>query len=375
MRTRTNHGGRALRLGMGAVALLAVTATTVGAQGSPAPGGAATDGRLTVSVPPGYLARGAARLSARETGTPVAVAEHATEDEVLARIRSGDPTLDVVLLSGPAAASLAADGFLAALDARSVPNLEGLYAEAFSLPHDPGNRFSAPYAWGTTGLCARTDLLPVTPTGWSDLLSPADGVAGRTTLMADPRWLLLPAQKALGLSANTTDAAELEQARGLLAATAPTLQALDSTTFHQRLVSGEASLVQAWDAWCDYAIADPAAAGQVAWVAPAEGSDLWVDVLAIPTASPDRAAAAAFIDLVLRPKVHVRVTEDLLYKVPGREAMARLDPALVARFPNLAMTPAELVAGEMLLDVGDAGATYQAIAAEVAAAVTADGAP
>jgi len=61
------------------------------------------------------------------------------------------------------------------------------------------------------------------------------------------------------------------------------------------------------------------------------------------------------------------VVENLLYKVPNRAAMEQVAPELLARFPNLSMTPAELLAQEALVDLGDATATYQAIAAEIAA--------
>ena len=73
-----------------------------------------------------------------------------------------------------------------------------------------------------------------------DLLEPSEELDGKVTMMATDRWLLLPAQKALGFSANTTDPEELEQVTELLIEAKDHLLAYDDTTFYSRLVSGEA---------------------------------------------------------------------------------------------------------------------------------------
>ena len=62
--------------------------------------------------------------------------------------------------------------------------------------------------------------------------------------------------------------------------------------------------------------------------------------------SKNKEAAHAFIDYILRPDVHSWVVENILYKVPNQAAMEMVDPALVEAFPNLGMTPAELLTQE-----------------------------
>ncbi len=59
--------------------------------------------------------------------------------------------------------------------------------------------------------------------------------------MTTERWLALPALKALGYSINTTDDAQLQEAKDLLIASKDDLLAYDDTTFYSRLVSGEAN--------------------------------------------------------------------------------------------------------------------------------------
>jgi spermidine/putrescine transport system substrate-binding protein len=183
-------------------------------------------------------------------------------------------------------------------------------------------------------------------------------------MLATERWLMLPAQKALGFSVNTTDEGEMEQVKDVLTATKDTLLAYDDTTFYARLVSGEAVLVEAWDGWCNYGIADDP---NIEFVVPEEGSDLWTDTMVILGSSENKEAAHAFIDYILDPEVHTWVVENILYKVPNQAAMEAIDPSLIETFPNLGMTSEELFQGEQLVDLGDAAPMYTQIATEIAA--------
>ena len=302
------------------------------------------------------------------TGIDLTIANHATNEEIVAKLTAGgDSGIDVAFVSGQFAQALAEFGVLAELDHSQIPNLQNLYPEATQLAYDPGNVYSAPYAWGTTGLCYRSDLLSEAPTSWNDLLQPSEEASGRTTMLATERWLMLPAQKALGFSVNTTDPAEMEQVKEVLSATKDTLLTYDDTTFYSRLVSGEAVLVEAWDGWCNYGIADPDVGSDIAFVVPEEGSDLWTDTMVILDSSQNKEAAHAFIDFILDPEIHTWVVENILYKVPNQAAMEAIDPSLVETFPNLGMTPEQLFEGEELVDLGEAAPMYTQIATEIAA--------
>lgn len=318
---------------------------------------------LTISNWDAYTPEGLVPGFEDGSGASVEFTTHATNEEIVAKIiQSGGEGYDVVFVSAQFAQQLEAAGLLLDIDPELIPNLSQLAPEAFELDSDPGLAFSVPYTWGTTGLCYRSDVVTEAPTSWMDLLAPSEELQGRVTMMATDRWLLLPAQKALGFSANTVDEAELEQVTDLLIEAKGSLLAYDDTTFYSRLVSGEADLVEAWDGWCNYGIAENP---DIEFVVPEEGSDLFVDTMVILNTTDSPEAAHAFINWVLDPVNHAQVAELVLYKVPNPAAMESLDPALLEQFPNLAMTPAELLEQEQLVDVGDATLVYTDIVAEV----------
>jgi spermidine/putrescine transport system substrate-binding protein len=301
-----------------------------------------------------------------EYGTSVELALHATNEEIVGKLLQSDGEgYDVAFVSGQFAQQLEEAGLLAPIDHDLVPNMSNLYPDALEMEHDPGLEFSVPYTWGTTGICYRSDLVPAAPSSWNDILQPAPENVGKMTMLATDRWLMLPAQKALGFSVNTTDDDELAQVQDLLTSAKANLLAYDDTTFYSRLVSGEANLVVAWDGWCNYGIAENPA---IEFVVPEEGSDLWTDTMVILKSSENKEAAHAFIDWVLEPANHQAVAELVYYKVPNKGAMEGLDPAMIEQFPNLGMTPGELLEQEQLLDVGDDMPKYTELVAQVTSA-------
>ena len=318
--------------------------------------------KIVISNWDGYMPADLLENFTKETGIEAELSVHATNEEVMGKVVAGGGTgYDVLFVSSPFAEALQKLNLSAELDHGKIPNISNLYPQAMSLPHDQGNRFSVPYAWGTTGLCYRSDLVD-TPVSWNDLLTPADDLKGKITMLATDRWLLAAGFLALGHSVNETDEAKLEATKQLLIEAKKNLLAYDDATFYTKLVSGEASMTHAWDGWCNYGTGENA---DIKYVIPQEGSDLWVDTMVIAQASENKDAAHAFINYVLQAPVGQWVAENILYKSPNQAAMENIDPALLEQFPNLAITPDELLGYEQLLDVGADQKAYARTVTEI----------
>ena len=321
---------------------------------------------LVVSNWDGYMAPDAIEAFTNATGEPAELVLHATNEEIMGKLIAGKGAgYDVVFVSSPFAEVLNNLGLAETLDHAKIPNLANLYEAATKLEHDPGNTFSLPYAWGTTGLCYRSDLMDEAPDSWKDLLEPSEALVGKTTMLATDRWLLAAGFLADGMSVNETDPDKLAQVRDELIAAKKTLLAYDDTTFYSKLVSGEATLVHAWDGWCNYGIAENP---EIKYVVPEEGSALWVDTMVILKSAEHKDAAYAFVNFILDEANHRWAAENILYKVPNQPAMAGLDPAMIEAFPNMGYSPDELLGYEQLRDVGEAQRDYARIVSEIRAA-------
>jgi spermidine/putrescine transport system substrate-binding protein len=85
-------------------------------------------------------------------------------------------------------------------------------------------------------------------------------------------------------------------------------------------------------------------------------------------ASQNKDGAFKFINYILDAGNHRWAAENILYKVPNKAAMDGLSPDLIAQFPNMGMTPAELLELEQLRDVGDATRAYSKAVSAIKAA-------
>ena len=328
-------------------------------------GAAQAADKIVISNWDGYMPADMAERFKAATGIDLEVSLHATNEEIMGKVvAGGGKGYDVLFVSSPFAEALNELGLAAKIDAAKIPNMANLYPQANELAYDPGNSFSAPYAWGTTGICYRADLVDGTPDSWADLLAPDDGLKDKITMLATDRWLMAAGMLARGYSVNETDQAKIDEVKTDLIAAKQNLLAYDDTTFYSKLVSGEASLVHAWDGWCNYGRAENT---EIKYVIPKEGTDLWVDTMVIPEASENKAAAHAFINFVLGQDTGKWVAENIMYKVPNKAAMEALDPGYVASFPNIGYNPADMLKQEQLRDLGAAQKAYTKAVSEILA--------
>lgn len=326
---------------------------------------ALAEGKIVISNWDGYMPKDLPEKFKAATGIEVEVALHATNEEIMGKVVAGKGKgYDVLFVSSPFAEVLNKLGLSASIDHGQIPNMANLYGEANNLAYDAGNKFSVPYAWGTTGLCYRSDLVEGEPSSWNDLLKPVDALKGKVTMLATDRWLMAAGMLAKGYSVNETDDGKIGEVRDLLIDAKKNLLAYDDTTFYSKLVSGEASLVHAWDGWCNYGIAENA---KIKYIIPKEGTDLWVDTMVVTSASQHKEAAHKFINYVLEAETGKWVAENILYKVPNKAAMDALDKALFDSYPNLGMQPASLMKQEQLRDLGDAQKAYTKAVTEITA--------
>ncbi len=312
-----------------------------------------------------YMPDDLAATVEEETGATVEVTNHATNEEMVAKVTgSGGGGIDVVFGSQPYLQAFAEEGLLEPIDTASLEGWDNLDPEAQQLAEVDGQPYFVPYTWGTTGICYRKDLVDEPPTSWRDLLQPEEQYRGKVTMMGTERWAVLPAQKALGYSVNTTDPDEMAEVKELMLEAKPNLLAYDDTTFYERLVSGEAVMVEAWDGWCNYGTAENP---DIEFAVPEEGSDLWVDAMAVLKSSDAKEASYAFIDTVLEAENHAWAAENILYVVPNEAAMESLPTDLTTQFETLGARREEVLQGENMTDIGDAASLYNQIITEVTA--------
>ena len=93
-----------------------------------------------------------------EYGVKVNYLIYESQEEAIANMKAGK-IYDVVVMESRFIPQLVRENRLAELDQKNLDNTKNLSANFRELAYDPGNHYSIPYNWGTTGLIVRSDLV------------------------------------------------------------------------------------------------------------------------------------------------------------------------------------------------------------------------
>ena len=258
---------------------------------------------------------------AAEHGMKVKTATYETPEEAAQAIRRGE-AWDVVVLEPQFLPGLVAEGLLAEIEYRNVPNSKNVSDNFRDLSYDPGNRHAVPYSFGTTGLIVRSDLAP-SVRRWSDLWNP--GLAGQIAVREQMRELTAIALLSLGHPPNSEDPEHLEEAlaRLIQLGKAATFVGPEAGEAVPGLLNGNYVVLQGWAE--DYRMA-LAGHPSIAYVLPEEGTLLWYDVFAVPSRSRHRREAERLIDYLLRPEVSARIASENGYASANAAALPSIKP-------------------------------------------------
>lgn len=297
----------------------------------------------------------------RELGVKVTYDTYESNEELLAKIQAGASGYDIIVPSNYIVEILIAAGQLDPLSQEWLPNLPNLAPRFRSPPYDAGNRYSVPYQWGTSGIAYRSDRVRGKVDAWRVLWY--EEHAGKITMLDDMREVIGAALKVLGYSLNSTDEAQLAEAKTLCIEQKRLLKAYVSAAVKPQLIAGDVWLAQLWSGDAFQAMREQPA---IRYAIPKEGSAIWADNLCIPRSAPHRRAAHAFIDYVLRPPVAAAISNAVGYGCPNEAARPliaeplRSDPAL---YP-----PAEILDRlEWIVDLGAATRLYDRLWTEIKA--------
>jgi spermidine/putrescine-binding protein len=208
------------------------------------------------------------------------------------------------------------------LDHDSLGNLDNLAPAFRDAGFDPGNRFSVPWATGTTGIGYDATVFDEPP-GYDVFLD--EEFAGRATVLNEIRDAFALALFSLGRDPNTRSASDISDAADQLVAMKAVIRGFDSEDYLDLLADGELVAAHAYSS--DVLLAKERNPN-LEFTLPAEGALRWVDSLAIPVGAPSAANAHRFIDYYLRPEVAARVSEFIQADTGNEAALDLLSDSL-----------------------------------------------
>jgi spermidine/putrescine transport system substrate-binding protein len=258
----------------------------------------------------------------REFGVRVRYAVYESNEEMLARVMSGNSGWDVVFPTSYLIEPMREYDLLSALDHRKLTNVQHL-DPVFQKPvWDADLRWGVPYMWNATGICY-SKKLPEPPEAWADMWEPA--MQGRMTMLDDPVDVFGACLKLLGYSINTRDPEQLRAAQKEAIEQKELLRAYINAEVRDQLIAGDVLAAQLWSTTAQQAIDE---SPDIAFCYPEEGFALYADVAAVLRESRRKELAHAFLNYLLRPEVAAGVVRGARTATANGSARALLDPAL-----------------------------------------------
>jgi spermidine/putrescine transport system substrate-binding protein len=294
--------------------------------------------RLNVFNWSDYVAPDTIENFAREFSADVRYMVYESNEEMLAKVLSGNSGWDVVFPSNYFIEPMLANRLLAPLDHAQLPNLANLDPFLNTPRWDPHLENSVPYMWGATGIVYR---MPLKPASWADLWDV--GLKGRLTMLDDPADAMGAALKKLHLSLNTSNAAEMQRAKAELVQQKPIVRAYLNAEARDQVAAGDLLAAQLWATTSAQAM--EAAPGKLGFTYPAEGFALYADNAVILRESRRPQLAHQFINYLLRPDVAANIVK-ASKTATANLAARRMLPAEIRDNPVLYPDPATLARGE-----------------------------
>ncbi len=230
-------------------------------------------------------------------------------DEILARLRGGQGSFDIVTPNAAFLPALVKAGVLEPIDYSAIPNTSGYFAE-FNKPEwntFDGSTWGAPVEWGNGPMVYRPDLIDNVPTSWMQLADPE--YKGKVAMWDDGFGHIIVMAKTLGFAEpNRLTSGQLDQVvegltkiRENARVVAPSLGDLSDI-----LARGEAAITtQSWQGVATF-VRDKGEKAE--WTVPEEGTWGWNDHYCVPKGAGNVEGAYRFIDAMISPEGNAVIT-------------------------------------------------------------------
>lgn len=303
------------------------------------------------------------------TGITVNYTNFASNDELFAQFRAGNPGYDVIVPSNEYVTRMSQAQMLQELNKELIPNAANILPEFADSQFDPGRRYSMPYTWLCIGIGYRKSKMPnpnFVPDSWRYLLD-SPQFSQRIAVLGESADLIRLAAKYKGHSINGIPEAMLSEIEQMLIRQKPHIKQFHSDTGQDLLVSGEVDLVMEYNGDIAQAITEDES-GDLAWAFAREGSMQNQDCMCIPAGAPNLEAAHSYINFILDGQAGAGVAEYIQYATPNRAARD-LMPDTYKNNPIVYPVPAELAKLEYgAFEGDDVSRRYEEIFTRISAA-------
>ncbi len=259
-----------------------------------------------------------------ETGYHVVYEVFDSNEAMYTKIKSNAGGYDVIVPSEYMLEKMKQEDLLIKLDHKQIPNFKNVDANYLNPAFDPNNIYSAPYFWGTVGIIYNETKTDLNFSSWNNLWDKS--LKNEVFLVDGAREIIGMALNSLGYSVNASDKSQLQSALTKLYQLKPNVKAIIGDEILTLMPNGEATAAVTWSGSAADMMSENS---DLNYAIPKEGSNIWVDSMAIPKTSDNIKGANAFINFMLKPSSMAKNAEYVGYSTPMKNPEAYLDEEIV----------------------------------------------
>jgi len=265
----------------------------------------------------GYIAQETIDSFQEQVGTQFSMDTYGEADEAEARLIARGTGYDLAVVSMETVGRLVEGGAIQQLDIDAIPNVAGVdqqLQDLFLMSMPSAGGYVLPYLWGTTGIAydveAVSERLPNAPLdSWALVFDPnnAELLADcGITIVDSVEEVVAAALVYLGLDPHSQSDLDLDAAFEVISAIAPYVRSFDSNQYDD-LLGGKICLAVAWSTDALAPLLEEES-NQYHYILPQEGTNLWADVLVVPSDTANVEQANQLMDHILRPDMMALAT-------------------------------------------------------------------
>lgn len=294
-----------------------------------------------------YIDENIITLFEEKTGIDVQYETYDTNEMMYQKVKSGSTNYDLIFPSDYMVEKMKSEGLLQKIDFKNIPNMKYIDKSFLNPIYDETNGYSVPYMWGTFGILYNKKMVKEPVDSWDILWNPK--YKGNIMMFDSVRDTMGISLKRLGYSMNTTNHKEINEAMKELMKQKDLVLAYVNDEGKDRLLGEEVAMGIAYSG---DAVTLMEENPNLAYAIPKEGTNKWVDAMAIPKSAQNKKEAEMFINFLLDPEIAKMNAEYIGYSTPNVGALKLLDKEVTSN--PVAYPPKSVMdKTETFIDLGD----------------------
>lgn len=290
----------------------------------------------------------------KETGIEVEYSTYDSNEVMYSRLKIlRGRGYDIIVPSTYLLKKMAQEGLIQKIDHNKLSNFSNLDRSLLDKSYDPGNNYSIPYLWGSTGIALnRKKHKDLEVTKWSDFLN--FRWRNKIMMLDDMRDVFSVGLKANGFSINTKDEDQINSAYSYLEKLSKNIKLYSGDPIEEFLSEN----VDIGMMWNGDVVATQDKIPSMEYIYPEEGVSFWADNFAITSHAKNVLNAHKFIDYMLRADIAALCTTELGYATPNKAGKDLLPENI--RENKSIFPPLEIInTSEFQENIGDANEVYE----------------